>query len=274
MSYDSYELGHSAQFIDEDTGELVVREFDFLEELLIHKLDVIQQTVEADHVQLFLTNDNRTTPIWNKWRKCNGGFSVQLRPNYRDNIATVKPYKDNRGADKPVHYDNITAYMISAYKAEVANGLEADDFMSIMQTTYGEDSIICSRDKDLRQVPGWHYSWECGKQPEIGPIHFDKKGYVEDKGNGKVFGGGEMFFMYQLLVGDVVDNIPGCPKIGHVKAIKLLSEHKTRKDLYMAILEAYRGIYEEKALDHLTEQARLLWLLRDFNDEWRFPYET
>jgi hypothetical protein len=78
-------------------------------------------------------------------------------------------------------------------------------------------TIICSRDKDVRQCPGWHYSWECGKQPSIGPIMVDELGHLVDKNAGKfnpltgkklplkVFGTGHKFFYYQMLTGDTVD---------------------------------------------------------------------
>ena len=32
--------------------------------------------------------------------------------------------------------------------------------------TLWKGTVICSRDKDLKMVPGYHYSWGSGKQPE------------------------------------------------------------------------------------------------------------
>ena len=264
-----YELGHSSEYIDED-GELVVREWEFLQDLLEQKLFIIQEQTEADEPPcLYLTNDSITNNIYNRWAKSFGEELIEHKPNYRNEIATVKPYKGTRKNTKPVHYANLTAWVFANYEFKLANGVEADDLMAQDQT---ENTIICSRDKDLRQVAGNHYSWECGKQSEIGPIIFDRKGWVEDK-NGKVFGGGEMFFLYQLLVGDPVDNIGGCPKVGHKGAMKLLSEVEGRKQLYMAILEAYKKVYGEDGLTYLIENARLLWLMRASDDIWEFPYE-
>lgn len=279
-----YEIGHSGEYFEKnEEGEFVldedgnknriIREFDFVAELLDQKIFIIKEQTNADEVELYITNDSRTDKIYDRWCKTFGLLKEDFVPNFRDKIATVKPYKGTRKSEKPIHYDNLTAYMMANYPFVLANGVEADDLMAIEQTNNPDKTVICSRDKDLRQVSGWHYSWECGFQNEIGPIEFDRKGWIEDKG-GKCFGGGEMFFLYQLLVGDPVDNIAGCPKVGHVKAMKILTEVKGRKDIYMAILEAYRGVYEENALTYLIENARLLWLLRSLDDVWEFPYEN
>jgi hypothetical protein len=85
--------------------------------------------------------------------------------NFREKIAVTKPYKGNRKGEKPYHFDNITTYMVGNYDTVIVEGMEADDAMSIRQTREG-DTVICTRDKDLRMVPGWHYGWECGAQRE------------------------------------------------------------------------------------------------------------
>lgn len=228
----------------------------------------------ADEAIIYLTADTRTVVTYNRYAKTYGYDRIELIPNYRLAIATVKEYKATRKPDKPAHYDNLTSHIMNNYKFELANGLEADDLMAMAQN---DDTIICSRDKDLRQVPGAHYSWECGRQAEVGPLVFSPKGYIEEKGNGKkeAFGGGEMFFLYQLIVGDVVDNIPGCPKAGHVKAMKLLlpEEPLTRKQSYEAVRGCYSAVYGEDDLTHLEEQGRLLWLLREKDQVWEYPYK-
>jgi len=48
--------------------------------------------------------------------------------NFRDSIATIKPYKGNRDPTHiPVHYSAIRQYMIDQYCAVVIHGREADD---------------------------------------------------------------------------------------------------------------------------------------------------
>ena len=271
-----YEIGFGAEYPDAE-GNPKVRDFDMVKNLFDMKIETIMDECQAyEDPIIYLTNDAITHRILNRKYKTEGTMELSepFRAVFRHDLATVKPYKGGRKNSKPAHYQNLTAYILREYQWEVGNGVEADDLMAI-KASRDENVIICSRDKDLRQVPGWHYSWECGKQAAIGPVHFDKKGYIEEVikyGEKHVFGGGEMFFLYQLLVGEAVDNIPGCPKVGHVKAMKILTEDLSRKQAYLAVLAAYRDVYGDQALTHLTEQARLLWLLRRPNEIWDFPY--
>lgn len=141
------------------------------------------------------------------------------------------------------------------------DGLEADDALALDQT---EDTIICSRDKDLRIVPGWHYSWECGKQREIGPHNTDSIGSLYKDGD-KVIGYGMKFFYYQMLIGDGVDNIPGLHGVGPAKAFKILEPLVTVEEMEKAVKDMYkeRGATKE----FFIEQARLLWMGGDFSYE-------
>lgn len=269
-----YEIGHSSQWTEENenTGEAMefVRDWDFCKELFDTKIKTIMTDTEAEDVTLYLTNDGVTHPIWMRWRKTHGLEPVEQKELFRYEVAKTQPYKSSRGSPRPAHFQNITMHILSEYDWKIGNGLEADDLMAMDQT---EDTIICSRDKDLRQVPGNHYSWECGFQRSVGPIQFDKKGYIEEKSKGKVFGGGEMFFMYQLLVGDTVDTIPGCRGVGPVKALKVLAPGLTRKEYYTLISEEYEKIHEDNWKVVAEEQGQLLWLKRSEDDEWRWPYE-
>ena len=279
-----YELPFGGEYKEE--GEIVVREWEFVEELLERKLHILHHQIRTDKVPIYyFTADRRTIPIYNRWAKNNGKEPIELKPNFRDAIATVKPYKALRKNEKPAHYENFTSHIMYNYEFKLGNGVEADDLMAMDQT---EDTIICSRDKDLRQVEGWHYSWECGRQNEIGPIYFDEWGFIEEKrkesksrvyadGSPKFdvscFGGGEKFFLYQLLTGDLVDNIPGCPKVGHRKAFDLLEPHSRRDLAYEDVRDCYELVYDEDWLERLEEQARLLWLIRHEGEVWEHPYE-
>ena len=149
-----------------ETGE--VYGFDYVSALLDKKIADICHAVGATQPPLlFLTGDD----------------------NFRFDIATVKPYKGTRKEEKPFHYLNARAYLESL-GAVVIDGMEADDMLAIKQADNtatveqwnmieGGDltldskniTVICTRDKDLRQVPGWHYGWEHGKQPEF-PLQF------------------------------------------------------------------------------------------------------
>lgn len=199
--------------------------------------------------------------------------------NFRDAIATLKPYKGTRKVEKPFHFKNLTAYILAHYDVVVAEGMEADDLLCVEQTKRLKqlDTIICTRDKDLRQCPGMHYGWECGLQPGFGPKRVSLMGqlnahYKIDKKSGnevlyKVSGDGLKFFYAQILMGDTVDNIPGLPGAGPALAFNLLSELQSEEELFNAVLGAYTTKYGEDARDRMYEQAQLCWMVRELDAE-------
>jgi hypothetical protein len=81
-------------------------------------------------------------------------FFLTDGPTFRDDIAKKKPYKGTRVVHKPWHFENLTAYMRDVLGAEVCEGIEADDAIAIEHSLTPHSTIICSRDKDFRQVPG------------------------------------------------------------------------------------------------------------------------
>lgn len=197
--------------------------------------------------------------------------------NFRFDIAKRTPYKQRAG-NKPWHFKNITAYLKAKYDVRVSEGMEADDLMSIEQTSRPHETIICTRDKDLRQVPGWHYGWELGNQPQFGPLLVDDVGQITlSPDRKKINGYGGMFFYAQCLTGDPVDTIPGLGnKTGPVKAFEILEGSETLEDAFKRVLEAYRGVYEDRAEEELLEQGRLLWMTRKLDENqkpvmWTLP---
>jgi 5'-3' exonuclease len=138
------------------------------------------------------------------------------------------------------------------------------------------ETVICTRDKDLRMVPGWQYGWECGAQREYGPVFVEHMGEIEllDKKPAKLVGTGLKFFYSQLLTGDSVDNIPGLPRCGPVAAFKALQDLDTEKEMFSVV----REMYNEKGFDdaYLLEQGQLLWMVQETTEEgkpvlWQFP---
>lgn len=253
-----YEIGFSSEFKDEETGKIQPREWGFVEELLDSKISFIcEEAGGTEPPLLFLTKDRRTALVQTR------GKSGEFTPNFREHISVSAPYKGTRKSAKPIHYENITAYLLGKYNTIVADGLEADDLMAITQTSR-DDTIICSRDKDLRQVPGWHYSWECGKQPSLGPLKATRNGKLKMRKD-KVVGTGLSFFHFQLLTGDTVDNIPGAKGWGSKKAYNLLQELASPEDQFREVRNIYRTLYGGEADNYLREQGQLLWLVRSFD---------
>ena len=262
-----YEIGSTAQYVDEGTGEIIPRPWDWVEEAIDYKIrDICKAVGATEKPLLYLTGDPYLHNMKRRVRPSLGPYA----PNFRIAMAVSKDYKGGRKVDKPLYYNSIRAYLVGCYNAYVAIGCEADDEMAMEQTRRNSHpelcpSIICTRDKDLRQVPGWHYGWECGRQAEFGPVLYDDIGTIEldrSKSTPKIVGGGFSFFCSQLLTGDVVDTIGGLPKFGAVKTASTLDSIGTIEGLLNAVRQEYERVYPDDWKTILREQANLLWMVR------------
>ena len=92
-------------------------------------------------------------------RQCGGDQVIYLsgKDNFRIKLAVTKPYKENRkDKPKPKHYQAISDFLIKN-GAIVIDGMEADDALA-MHSTMSPSAVICTIDKDLLQVEGWHFN--------------------------------------------------------------------------------------------------------------------
>ena len=195
--------------------------------------------------------------------------------NFRDGIATILPYKGNRNrGDRPFWYSDVQRYLLVTRRAELVVGCEADDRVSIAQSECGDSSIICSRDKDLLMVPGWHYVWnfENSKDTEYVDVaklvfpHLKKKDrypfYVEELD-------GLRLFYSQLLCGDSADNILGLYGVGPKSAaVKRVLEAEDELSMFKEVKEQYELRFGSYWSMFMCENGRLLWMKRNDNDDW------
>lgn len=189
--------------------------------------------------------DNKIESIV-KGAECNDYicFLTESKTNFRIQRATVAPYKGHRPSDKPFWWDVIRSYIIHEYDPHMCIGFEADDYIADHCRKDIEGTVICSRDKDLDTVPGWHYRWQCGeRQPE-------RKYYVNDHE-------AEYFFYYQLLTGDVADNIKGCYGVGAKKAEKILKA--AAPDYLSAVYKTYLDVYGQEAVYYEDISKKRYW---------------
>jgi 5'-3' exonuclease len=160
------------------------------------------------------------------------------KDNWR--LKLFPAYKANRKQPKPTHYQYLQQLLVDEWEAEVAMEQEADDALGIAQVSFAEykkdlpveETIICSIDKDLKQIPGYHYNWDKKEIVEISPTE------------------GQYRFWYQLLVGDPGDNITvteglSCKGIGDKKATAMLEGCETDEDYYQTCLDAYLKAWKE-----------------------------
>jgi len=180
------------------------------------------------------------------------------KDNFREAIATIKPYKDNRDSThKPHHFDSLTRYLTENWGAITVDGIEADDQLSIDQHKAPKGTTcIASIDKDLNMVEGKHFNWNKDILYSV-----DEETAIT-------------WFYCQLIMGDQVDNIQGIPGAGKAKAYKVLSSCETEEDMYWAVLDLYQAYYGAlgyKPMDALIENARLLYMLREEDKMWSPP---
>lgn len=273
-----HEIGWSGEFKDKETGEAVLLPFERVAEILDDKIRLICEDVDATLPPIiFISDSEQVCKMHNRCRKLEGLEPIEFIPNFRYDVAKTKPYKGNRKNPKPFHFYNIIAYLMYKYDVVVSeDGYEADDMMCIEQKVRLGETIICTRDKDLRICPGWHFSWECGKQKAIGPVYTDRLGNLVAEVNeqGKVikrYGYGMKFFYYQMLAGDSADNIPGLPKYGEVKAFNLLDPIDNEWEIYKAVQAAYIEIIGDNAKEYFMEQANLLWMTQEKGKGYETP---
>ena len=153
---------------------------------------------------------------WRIFVTAGGNFRKEVYPEY----------KANRKGEKPKWLGECYRYLYQDWGAKAERTYEADDLLGIALTC-DPDAILISYDKDLDQIPGWHYNWRKKQMYYITP----EEGY--------------RFLLLQCLMGDRTDNIPGIHGIGPKKAEKLL-EPQT--------LERVFELYKEHGLDYNTFQ--------------------
>ena len=154
---------------------------------------------------------------------------------------TIQPaYKGHRNRKKPCGYKRVINQLKNEYEVIVMPQLEADDAMGIYATT-NPGNIICSPDKDMRQIPGRLYNME------------EEMSVTEEEGR--------KWHLIQTLAGDQTDGYAGVPGIGIKRAVSLFeAEGYTWKTVVEAFAE--KDLDEDVAL----ENARLAKILT--NDDY------
>ena len=195
------------------------------------------------------------------------GQEVKLRVmmdgtgNFRQQVATIKPYKGNRVSARPVHYPKLRQYLLDNWDAEIIEGREVDDAMATLATLNPKGTVMCAVDKDMLQVPGYHYNPNKG---------FKRVSQEQ----------GDLFLYTQCLTGDSTDNIGGCYKLGPKKAEALLDSKMPNHDKWEVVVKAYAEsivTYGDDTYGGLTaeeaaiENMQLVYLQRTDDDIWMPP---
>lgn len=195
---------------DENEGRRIFRES-------IHR---ILRRVEADKAILAFSDSVN-------WRK-------EVLPTYKANRANTR---------QPLIRASLKKWAMDEYECVTYPTLEGDDVLGILATQkqckkVKDTFTICTIDKDLKTIPGCHYSINHDELFEVTLEEADR------------------WFLMQALMGDATDNYAGCPGVGPVAAAKILEKDCS----WAAVVAAYakRGFGEEEAL----VQARVARICR------------
>jgi len=189
-----------------------------------------------------------------KKAKCDS-FELHLSgvDNFRKEVAITKPYKGNRSGERPYYYARVRKYLLEKYDALLSVNEEADDTLAIAQMADIDGTVICTVDKDLWMVTGGKYDFKR-----------EETSYVTEYD-------GFRAMQYQMLVGDLVDNIQGVPKVGKVTAHKVLDANEDIDDAWVEIAKAYKKAYGDDYKTVMVEMGRLLWMRREVGEMWNLP---
>lgn len=185
--------------------------------------------------------------------------SIFLSPErtFRHTLATTRPYKGNRVQPKPKYLKEVEQYLVKNHGAIFGDNVEADDEIGIALSAQGDSAVSVSIDKDLLQIPGWHYNWVNDTVTYIRPKESDFNFYT------------------QMLTGDATDNIPGIAGCGPRRALSALLGAGSRKELCTRVWGVYRDQFDgtENASRYFMEQASLLHILRERGKRYESPID-
>lgn len=154
-------------------------------------------------------------------------FRKQLDPSYKANRLDKPP---------PTHLAAVRDFLVRKWGAQiVTEAYEVDDKLGILAAP---GTVICSIDKDLRQIPGEHYN----------PVK-DTFEVVDDLG-------AALSLYTSMLVGDTSDNLRGIDGLGPVKSGRLL-QGLSAEEAHLKV----QAIYADHGRDFF-QAYRLYRLLR------------
>lgn len=194
--------------------------------------------------------------------------------NFRKNVSTTG-YKKNRSKedllDRFPYFYEVRDLLINKFGFYIASGIEADDAVGIVaehlkETNYPEcfksadyNYVICSIDKDLKQIKGYHYDL---KKHTLSRVDEDTLVMNEDTGKKTLEASGDAMLFAQVLMGDPTDSIIGIPKCGQIKAFKILESCTNKEEYLNAAYKEYVRYYGDKANEMFKENFNLVYIAR------------
>ena len=171
-------------------------------------------------------------------------FRHQIDPNYKANRSEMV---------RPLHLEDVRSHLVTQWKAHVVDGIEAEDAVGIAANHCDTSFIIVHIDKDLNQLPGWHYNFVTCETYFVTPLD------------------GWRSFYTQLIMGDRVDNIPGFDGKMRQTIPKFLQPYIDQIKAAQSpevMFEIVSSIYE-LGDEAMLRNGQLLYLQRNHDDRWQ-----
>lgn len=218
--------------------------------------------LEPLEVALYRLHD--TIQTITKGTNCNDmEFYIGGSDNFRKKL--YPEYKANRTKPPPTYLQECREILVTQYSASIVNGMETDDMLGIRQTALGGNSRIVSIDKDLLQIPGYHYNWVRDTHKLVSPLD------------------GLKTFYKQLIAGDGTDNIPSydgklrnsVPKF--IEKLQAPIDEMTEEiDMWYHVQDVYAASCtgnqeEDYAMKDLHRNTQLIYILREEEKFWQPP---
>lgn len=180
-------------------------------------------------------------------------------------VPTSQPYQAQRkGSRRPKNWGYLREYLAQYagpdFKVKIWDDREADDGFGYVSVSRPND-VICTNDKDMQMLEGWHLDWTTKELFEV-----PRDTYELIRGN-KTYG--YKWFLLQMLQGDSADHIRGLGKCaaaprgcGPATAAKMLAGTAGKEDGIAEVVRFYKGAFDDKWANEFAEQAMLLWIRR------------
>ena len=182
--------------------------------------------------------------------KGKGNFRYDVYPNYK---SSRKQEMEQGLRDR---LNNAYQYLTDKWDAVAADGMEADDLVSIWAYEAREaeqDFVIGHIDKDINQVAGNHYNYNKKE------VYF-----VDDET-------ADMNFCIQLLIGDTGDDIPKIKKGYGIKTAEKALAGTTYDNRMDKVIDEWKRLYGRGWEKQLNMVGNLIYMKRTWDlEEWNY----
>lgn len=178
---------------------------------------------------------------------------ISGKDNFRDTLELPEKYKGQRSDMlRPIHLRECKKYVWKNTDCTVSDNAEADDYLIFRGYEYlnkGYNVIVATNDKDAHAYSGLNIYDFTQPSPELKLIP-DFGSIWERPSDKEIKGEGFLWFCFQWLNGDPVDNYKPCQlagvKFGKKSAYNLLVDAKTKQEALRIVIDQYKKWYPKE----------------------------